>query len=148
MPIELGSFSFGALVGGLIVGGVQHMLSKVRNTENRISSATNSTAENFKNALVSSIIKIENGQVGFKVVKADFIEHSEAMRNFAIHLKGKIRTALDQDWAEYKNWYEDICCREAANCMYPPEGAEEFNRKREINPSCFIDKLLKHTHPR
>lgn len=35
MPIELGSFSLGAVAGGAIVGGINHLLTRIRDKENR-----------------------------------------------------------------------------------------------------------------
>jgi hypothetical protein len=44
MPIELGSFSLGTVVGGVIVGFVNHYLTKSRNVEDRKISEFNGAA--------------------------------------------------------------------------------------------------------
>lgn len=147
MPIELGSFSLGASAGTAVGAVIGHYLTKSRDTENRRIQLRNATGEEFRNILVASINKIENGQIGFKVIKEDFPAQRELMIRFTHYLSGKALKRFRTDWDNYQNWYKDVCCRDAADCIYPPEGGEEFQRKRSISPSTFIEKLLVHTVP-
>ena len=148
MPIELGSFSFGAAAGTAVGAVIGHYLTKSRDTENRSIQLRNTTGEELRNVLLASINKIENGQVGFRVIKEDFPAQREIMIRFIHYLSGKALERFKTDWHEYEQWYKDVCCRDAAECIYPPEGGEEFQRKRSIHPSKFIDKLLVHTSPK
>ena len=148
MPIEVGSFSLGAAAGTALGAVIGHYLTKSRDTENRSIQLRNATGEELRNALLASINKIENGEIGFKVIKEDFPAQREIMLRFDHYLSGKALRRFHTDWNEYQNWYKDVCCRDAAECIYPPEGGEEFQRKRSISPSTFIKKLLVRTSPK
>ena len=45
MPIELGSFSFGFVAGGAVVGVINHFLAKSRDTESRTIKDFNEAAD-------------------------------------------------------------------------------------------------------
>lgn len=145
MPIELGSFSLGAVAGSAVGALIGHYLTKSRNTEDRLVQHRNAIATELNKALISSTSKIENGQDNFKVIKEDFPAQYEIMLRFTHCLNGKELERFNADWDEYEQWYKDVCCRDAAGCIYPPEGEEEFQRKRNIHPWEFSDKLLVHT---
>jgi tRNA G46 methylase TrmB len=70
------------------------------------------------------------------------------MLRFAHCLKGRANIRFETDWNKYQEWYQDICCRSAAERIYPPEGEKEFEKKREVDATQFIKKLISHTSPK
>jgi hypothetical protein len=110
--------------------------------------AFNSAAEDFRNTLIPSINKLDGGKFKFDVIKSDFPSHREAMLRFVQHIKGKARCSFEKDWKEYENWYQDVCCRGTEGILFPDEGEVEFSKKRAINPSMFLNRLLIHAAPK
>lgn len=147
MPIELGSFSFGAAAGTAVGVVIGHYLTKSRDTENRRFQQLNTAAEEFRNVLLAAINKIESGKHRSEIIREDFTTHRESMLRFSHCLKGGARRRLETDWNEYQQWYQDVCCRNTAERIYPPEGEEEFKKKCEIDATEFIKKLVSHTSP-
>jgi len=148
MPIELGSFSFGFVAGGAVVAGISHLLNKSRDTENRSFQLRNTAGEELRNVLLSTIIKIESGKHQSEVIRDDFTSHRESMLHFSHCLEGGAKRRLEADWDEYQQWYQDVCCRNSAEIMWPKEGEEAFKKKCEIDATEFIKKLISHTSPK
>jgi hypothetical protein len=139
--------TLGGILGYFFRIFIENRLALSRAKEDRRLVAHNSAAEAFKSAIIPSINNIDRGQYKFDVIKSDFPVHREAMLRFIQHLKGIARCNFEKDWNEYENWYQDVCCRGTEGKLFPDEGEVEFSKKRAINPSVFLNKLLVHAAP-
>jgi hypothetical protein len=141
-------FGAGTVVGALAMKLIDIIIANSRDTRTRGIQILNAAAEDFRNALLTSINKIESGKYGSDIILEDFTSHRELMLRFSHCLKGRAKRRFETDWNTYQNWYQEICCRGIAERMYPPEGQEEYGKKCKINPVDLMKKLISHTSPK
>lgn len=111
MPIELGSFSLGAIAGGIVIGIANHFLSKSRNREDRTIAEFNKAATTFRDAFLPETTFLRyNANIGDLGSSSDLDEllrfgyiqrHLKAMETFRDYLSPKERVNIDKAWQEY-----------------------------------------------
>lgn len=113
MPIELGSFSVGAIAGGALIGVANHFLSKSRNREDREITDFNEAATAFTDAFRHEIsfLRYNIGIDGLQSTDCSISQflhagmvqrHTEALVAFRKHLTENQRHRIDYSWDEYK----------------------------------------------
>ena len=113
MPVELGSFSLGAIAGGIVIGIANHFLSKSRTREDRTIVEFNKTASAFRKAFRQEIafFRYNTGIKGAQSTDgsiAQFLRtgmvhrHTEALIAFRKHLSPLQRNSIDKAWKEYQ----------------------------------------------
>ena len=142
------TFGAGAIVGALATKLLDIIINNTRDARNRGIQLRNTAGEEFRNSLLASINKIEGRKHRSEVIKEDFTTHRESMLRFSHCLGGGAKRRLDEDWNEYQQWYQDVCCRNTAERIFPPEGEEKFKKKCGIDATEFIKKLISHTSPK
>jgi len=106
MPIELGSFSLGTFVGGVIVGFVNHYLTKSRSVEDRKIREFNDAATKFRNAFKDEVLALDPslsrdiGDIEVLLTNA-FAKHRSAVFDFLPMLTGEDAKAFEKAWHEY-----------------------------------------------
>ncbi len=105
MPIELGSFSLGAVAGGAVIAVISHYLTKSRNIEDRKIKEYNEAAAKFRDAFHPEISALAPGHGSrpnpYKILSEAFARHKEAVFSFDRVLPSNRRCALAQAWQEY-----------------------------------------------
>ncbi len=110
MPIELGSLSIGAVVGGIIVGLANHFLSKSRAKESGKIAAFNKAAIDFRNAFLTeaTFLKYDANIGGLGgsnrlhgVLKNGYLRQLKAIEVFKSYLSPAEISAIDCVWDEY-----------------------------------------------
>ena len=139
MPIELGSFSLGALAGGMIVSLANHFLSKSRERESRKITDFNKAATDFQCAFIDAKQKLRDDPLADwnGVLNPDvLLEHERAALEFRQYLSANERTRFDKDWNAYFSHRPHPGDRHA-----PEKRPEEWDN--EDNCKVFIEQIEK-----
>lgn len=103
MPIELGNFSLGTVVGGVVVGCISHLLTNSRNKTERLVAARKA----FKDSFTPALCIFEKREVSYEEVEqftSYFDTQLDAMISFKGNLIGKRRRLFEQKWSRYVEW--------------------------------------------
>ena len=142
--IQIGNFTLGGIVGLLLGAFLGHALALRRSKQNREMLKYNDSVIPMRESLINGISRVENGEVGFKVVKDLYPNQRKLVMSF----EGAIsRDKIEQFmgiWSEYESFYHDVCDRPVEDCFYPPEGESAFIEKRstDVRESYFEKMLL------
>jgi hypothetical protein len=112
MPIEFGSFSLGALAGGIVIGIANHYLSKSRDKESRETIDFNKAADEFRNAFLPELAFLKHNVVipeneRMYTTLAEYLQsgfinrHLKAFEIFRNYLSSKERKDIDKAWEQY-----------------------------------------------
>ena len=106
MPIELGSFSFGTVVGGIVCATAAHYLTKSRNIENRRIKEFNGAAAKFRTAFKDELLALNpalshNFTDTAELLEAVFDKHRMAVFDFRPFLSSESIQGFDKAWQEY-----------------------------------------------
>lgn len=110
MPIEFGSFSLGAIAGGIIIGVANHFLSKSRSEEYRKIGEFNKAADKFRDTFIVQLNVLESdvnsgsgdtSDIGGYLNSRYVATHLNAFRTFKYSLSDKERIAIDRAWEKY-----------------------------------------------
>ena len=106
MPIELGSFSLGAIVGGIVVGVCNHFLAKSRIEEDRSIKEFNEAARKYREVFSVLITQLNTRSPGTspnasKIIGQAYPEHLAATDEFRNHLSAKDIPTFSKAWEEY-----------------------------------------------
>lgn len=106
MAIELGSFSFGALVGGLITATCAHLLAKSRDKESRRIKDFNYASAKFRAAFKEEFLALNpalsrNSVDTAVLLEAAFDKHRLAVFDFRAFLPTESTDGFDKAWQEY-----------------------------------------------
>jgi hypothetical protein len=143
MPVELGSFSLGAIAGGIVTGIANHYLSKSRNEEERFKNAAATYSSKIRTALVgiypvphpcwdsSHFPKIQQSVLDIETAAAEFMS--------SIKRKSELNAAV-------KN-YHDYCQQrkyeKAAQLSWFPNSPRPRNESG-INPVEEFKNIVEH----
>jgi len=105
MPIEPGSFSFGFVAGGAVVGVINHYLAKSRDTESRSIKEFNEAATKFRDAFKDEFLALNPTLSKCTIdpavlLKSSLSKHGTAIFDFKPFL-GKDADRLEQTWQKY-----------------------------------------------
>jgi hypothetical protein len=115
MPIELGSFSIGAVAGGLVVNFANHILAGVRSASDRKTKEFNQAAAEFRLAFIDGVRLIGDSTVATDFVEiftANRINHHNAIIRFMAHLCEAERTEIEKAWNKHC-WNNEFGQRES-----------------------------------
>jgi hypothetical protein len=106
MPIELGSFSLGAIASGIVCSVVTHYLTKSRNTENRRIKEFNEAASKFRTAFKNELLALNpalsrSTADTAEILEGAFDKHRLAVFDFRPFLSSKSVHGFDKAWNEY-----------------------------------------------
>lgn len=112
MPIELGSFSFGAIAGGIVIGIANHYLSKSRNKEEREITEFNKAAFAFRDAFLQETTFLKNntfipgGERTYTTLNeylfAGYVHrHLKSFEVFRKYLSSIEMAGIDKAWQKY-----------------------------------------------
>ena len=106
MPIELGSFSFGTVVGGIVCATAAHYLTKSRNIENRRIKEFNGAAAKFRTVFKDELLALNpalshNSTDTAELLEAVFDKHRMAVFDFRPFLSSESIQGFDKAWQEY-----------------------------------------------
>jgi len=106
MPIELGSFSFGLVAGGAVVGVANHFLTKSRDKESRAIKEFNEASKSLRDAFNSELATLRNPSSDnpidpYDLLYAAFEKHRGAVNAFRRFLKGISQREFDRAWHNY-----------------------------------------------
>lgn len=110
MPIELGSLSIGAVVGGIIVGLANHFLSKSRAKESGKITAFNKAAIDFRSAFLTEATFLKHdaniGGLGGSnrlhgILRNGYLRQLKVIEIFKSYLSASEISAIDRAWDEY-----------------------------------------------
>lgn len=142
MPIELGSLSIGAVVGGIIVGLANHFLSKSRSKEAGKIAAFNNAAPDFRNAFLPEMTFLKHdanvGGLGGSnklhgILRTGYLRQLKALEVFKRCLSPAEISTIDRAWDEY--------CHPNNIPTDPNEKRDfKFNDYMEIEDSEGVDK--------
>lgn len=109
MPIEFGSFSVGAVVGGVIVGTANHFLTKSRDKEYRAIKEFNEAGKNLRNAFTPELAALrspasDNPPDPYNLLFGAFERHRIAVTEFRRFLKGRTQRDFDIAWQKYYSY--------------------------------------------
>ena len=111
MPVELGSFSLGAIAGGIVIGIANHYLSKSRNEEERF---YNKAADTFSVKVRTALIGIYPvtlpwlDSILFTKIQQSVLDIEAAAAEFMPVIKRKSEAAASELEATVKE-YHDYC---------------------------------------
>ena len=101
MPIEIGSFSIGAVAGGITIKLIDHFLVKSRDREKRKMQAK----QQFRSVIAQEIADIRNRRHKFKDSSHVNVLHT-AMIEFHPFLNKKVQRSLTEAWKQYQDHEE------------------------------------------
>ena len=109
MPIEFGSFSIGAVVGGIIVGVTNHFLTKSRDKETRAIKEFNEAGKKLRAAFSEELAALRSPIADdppdpYILLLGAFERHRVAVTEFRRFLKGSSRRNFDTAWQEYYSY--------------------------------------------
>jgi len=148
MPIELGSFSLGTVVGGVVVGFFNHFLTKSRNTEDRKIKEFNDMSAKFRDAFKSELLSLNTALTkdyidACDLLQAAFEKHRFAVFDFRLFLKGKRQEEFDQAWRNYYCYDGNQSVKLEFLLKYSGKGyGGEEARNRRAAAIANIEKLL------
>lgn len=143
MPIELGSFSLGTVVGGVVVGIFNHYLTKSRNTEERKTTNFNQAATTFRSKVLAELEGLYPSRQGWS--RDDYsrfkqtipgIETSAQEFRFHVEREKEFDTAAYQYCSYCKRITWDQC---TAWSLYPT-----MRKAGELPPWAEYDHLVKN----
>ena len=110
MPIELGSFSLGAIAGGIVIGIANHYLSKSRNKEEREITEFNKAAAIFRDVFLpettylkhhANIGGLGNSNRFHEMLRTAYLRQLKALEIFKDYLSVADRESIYCAWDEY-----------------------------------------------
>ena len=114
MPIELGSFSIGAVAGSLVTALANHFLAQSRNRKERELQQFNTCADEFTKFFDGLLDKISNPIAGtsfddpneenncvYSILKSSFDDQGKAIEKFKRILSDKERDQFKQAWEAF-----------------------------------------------
>jgi hypothetical protein len=110
MPIEFGSFSLGAIAGGIVIGIANHYLSKSRNKEQREINEFNNAAAIFRDVFLpeTAFLKYHANIGGLgssnnlhEILSSGYLRQLKAFETFKPYLSPVNRIGIDKAWQEY-----------------------------------------------
>lgn len=148
MPIELGSFSFGAVSGGAVGALISHYLTKSRNIEDRKIKTFNDASAKFRDAFKSELLALNTSLTinyidAHDLLQSAFEKHRLAVFDFRPFLHGKRLAGFDQAWRNYYGFdgNQNVKVEFLAKYSGDGYGGEEKRRRRSLAVT-NIEKLL------
>jgi hypothetical protein len=147
MPIELGSFSLGSTVGGVIGVVLGHFLTKSRAAEERGIKYFNDTAAIFREAFIVELEEMKNPVPGattdpHSILLAGFEKHRTAVHLFRFSLSKVRQDQFDRAWHNYYAY--DDTLEESAEYLIKYSPGWEQKPIQECRETAInnIEKLL------
>jgi len=159
MPIEFGSFSLGAIAGGIVIGIANHFLSKSRNKEDRTIAEFNKAAKDFRDAFLPEVTFLKhNANIGglgssndlFEILQFAYVHrHLKALDVFKTYLTANDRIAVDKAWKEYcyHSDNQNILFLEQYSWKVANKGKDYEKRLKDVALS-RIEKILQFAEPK
>lgn len=151
MPIELGSFSLGSTVGGVIGVVAGHFLTKSRDTEQRRIQHFNNTAAVFREAFVPELAELKSPTLSeptdiYHMLVTAFDKHRTATHIFRFALPEASREQFDRVWHKYYSY--DETQKESADYLikYAPGWSGKTVQECRNLAITNIEKLLDFAH--
>ncbi len=141
----IGEYTLGTFFGVLISLIISHFLSKDRDRQIHKAIAFHEAATKFRHSFDDILLNIEEREHPVhELLRNFFLSHKIAMWHFKYYLTGRTRNRFEQEWQDYKAFYEKHYEKGSVLAQFSSAKTDEEVKKfGELMQ--HIENLLKYT---